>query len=224
MTRLEVKKNKNEEYLIFKGKSPLKTKMGNQISTYNLKSAKKIICEIKKNNLEKENNFFNFLFYSNDIDNKQRIIIEKNITKFTDTDLVFYRANSGSELESIQKKFWDPFIKYYEESFNIKLKVCNSIMPIKQIDSYYKKIKKILKSLNKYDITVLFFLVELTNSIVISFIVLNKNMSIDQIWKAISIEEKYNEKKWGIDQEANQKLLLKKKFFTDIINFKNIFK
>ena len=49
-------------------------------------------------------------------------------------------------------------------------------------------------------------------------------MSIDQIWKAISIEEKYNEKKWGIDQEANQKLLLKKKFFTDIINFKNIFK
>ena len=53
MTRLEVKKNKNEEYLIFKGKSPLKTKMGNQISTYNLKSAKKIICEIKKNNVEK---------------------------------------------------------------------------------------------------------------------------------------------------------------------------
>ena len=32
MTRLEVKKYNNEEYLIFKGKSPLKTKMGKEIT------------------------------------------------------------------------------------------------------------------------------------------------------------------------------------------------
>ena len=83
--------------------------------------------------------------------------------------------------------------------------------------------KKFIKTLDKYDITIFFFLVELSNSIVISFMVLNNNVPINKIWKAINLEEKFNEQKWGKDKEGYQKLLLKKNFFTDIIKFKDTF-
>ena len=77
--------------------------------------------------------------------------------------------------------------------------------------------------MNSYTLTAFYFLVTLTNSIIISLNVLFSNTNIDSAWKDSNLEYEYNQNLWGKDDEYTKNFLLKKSFFIDIINFISFF-
>ena len=77
--------------------------------------------------------------------------------------------------------------------------------------------------MNNYYLTAFYFLVETTNSIIIALNILYKKININLTWKDSNLEYEYNQNKWGMDKELNEKLLLKKIFFIEIINFIRFF-
>ena len=95
--------------------------------------------------------------YSFDLNIKQARIITESIIKYIDTDLVCYRANEGTELEKIQKKLWDPYIKFCEKHYQLNYKKIYTVMPYSQEASNKDKILKIIDSMDKYYLTAFFF-------------------------------------------------------------------
>ena len=119
----------------------------------------------------------------------------------------------------MQSKYWDPYIGFCERNFELKFKKNYTIMPLIQEISNTDKVLKVLDSMDKYTLTAFFFLVEVTNSIIISLNILYKSMSYNLVWRDCNLEDEYNQLKWGIDEEFKKKLLYKKNFFIDIIDY-----
>ena len=63
--------------------------------------------------------------------------------------------------------------------------------------------------MNNHILTAFYFLVTLTNSIIIPLNILFRNANIDLAWKDSNLEYEYNQKLWGKDDEYTKKFLLK---------------
>ena len=82
-----------------------------------------------------------------------------------------------------------------------------TIMPSTQEISNKDKIVKLLDNMDKYTLTAFFFLVEVTNSIIISLNILHKSVSNNLVWRDCNLEDEYNQLKWGTDEGLKKKLL-----------------
>ena len=225
MTRKLALKDIGENFFAYyKNNKQLKTTNDNIIKVAGLSFAKRILTKLEQEQRKKNSNFIKLFFYSFDLNIKQARIITESIIKYIDTDLVCYRANEGTELEKIQKKLWDPYIKFCEKHYQLNYKKIYTVMPYSQEASNKDKILKIIDSMDKYYLTAFFFLVEITNSIIISLNIIYENISTNIVWKACNLEDEYNQTKWGLDEDFNKKLLFKKTFFIDIIKFIKIIK
>lgn len=211
-------------FVYYRNNKKIKTTKGNVIKVRGLSFAKKILNKVEKEKNIKDSNFLKLFFFSSDLDLKQRFVIRKTIIKYLDTDLVCYRANKGTELEKMQSKHWDPYIFFCERNFKLIYKKNYTIMPLKQEISNKDKVVKLLDNMDKYTLTAFFFLVEFTNSIIISLNILYKSVSNNLVWRDCNLEDEYNQLKWGKDEDFQKKLLYKKKFFIDIIDYIKIIK
>ena len=219
-----IKEIEQNTFVYYRNNKLLKTAKGNAIKVLSLDFAQIILNKLEKQKNIKDSNFFKLFFFSSDLDVKQRRIIRKSIIKYLDTDLICYRSNKGTELEKMQTKYWDPYIVFCEKNFKLNYKKNYTIMPLKQDILNKHKIVKLLDNMDKYTLTAFFFLVEVTNSIIISLNVLYKSVSNNLVWRDCNLEEEYNQLKWGTDKDLKKKLLYKKNFFIDIIDYIKIIK
>ncbi len=130
--------------------------------------------------------------------------IVDTLLNYGHTDLVCYRATSPPELIKWQSKHWDPVITLLEKKLSIRMKTGEGIIPFEQnslaIDAFSKKIH----SFDNFLLCGFSELVPLLGSLVLSFSYLYGFGSKDHIWKLSRIDEEWQEKKWGIDPEAQR--------------------
>lgn len=218
---------KGKYYFFFKSNGVIKTNSNNKIKVADDIVAKQLskymsVCFKSKN---KEKSFFlKVLFFSFDLDKSSKSDIIDKILFFLSTDLICYRAKKNSELESIQKKLWDPLISFVEEKYKLTFNTTNGVIPIKHKAANKGKLSKILKKLNKQELISYYYITNISNSNIITLNFFANNINSKHAWKCLSLEEDYNLKKWGQDKEAKEKLLEKKSYFNEIINLYLLFK
>ena len=134
-------------FVYYRNNKKLKTTKGNVIKVLGMDFAQKILNKIEKEKTIKSSNFLKLLFFSSDLDVKQRYVIKKSIIKYLDTDLVCYRANKETELEKMQSKYWDPYIDFCERKFELNFKKNYTVMPLIQEISNTDKVVKLLDNM-----------------------------------------------------------------------------
>jgi len=218
---------KGKYYFFFKSNGVIKTYANNKIKVADVIVAKQLakymsVCFKSKN---KEKSFFlRVLFFSFDLDKSSKSDIIDKILFFLSTDLLCYRAKKNSELESMQKKLWDPLISFVEDKYKLIFNTTNGVVPITHKGTNKGRLCKILKKLNKLELTIYYYIINISNSNIIALNFLANNINSKHVWKCLSLEEDYNLKKWGQDKEANEKLLEKKSYFNEIIKLYLLFK
>ena len=126
-------------------------------------------------------------------------------------------------LKKLEAKRWDYYLDFCNKHLSLNFHINYSIILKKQKKEIHNKVFKTISNMNKYTLTAFYFLVTLTNSIIISLNVLFSNTNIDLAWKDSNLEYEYNQNLWGKDDEYTKNFLLKKSFFIDIINFISFF-
>ena len=212
----------NEYYLLYEDK-PFNTSKGNKILIPTVNSQIEFIKKINSEFLKKNSNFMQLLFFSNDIDDNKKKTISEGILNFIDTDTVCFRDKGKRELLELQKKRWDNYLYFCKKHFYLDFHINYSIFLKKQNIDIHSKVKKILNKMTNYHLTTFYFLVKTTNSIIISLNILFNNSEAGLAWKDSNLEYEYNKSVWGEDSESKKNFLLKKSFFTDIINFISLF-
>ena len=218
---------KKSNYYVFSvNESILKTNNNNDIKIDSQKKAAKLkaYLDLFVNKRNKGNFFFmKILFFNFDLNKKNRCFYEKKILEKLNTDLLCYRAEKGSELSELQKEMFDPLLIFVRKKFNLNFNTTNSIMPFSQDSVNITKLGKVLKNLKKTEFSTYFFISNFSNSNIIALNFLANNIKSDYIWDCISLDERYSFKKWGVDKEANNILLEKRKDFLEIIRFNLLF-
>ena len=223
MSKFFLKKASSNKYYLFYEEKPFITSKGNNILIPSIKSQKQFIKKINSEFLKKNSNFMQLLFFSNDIDDRKKKTISESILSFIDTDTVCFRDKGKPELLELQKKKWDNYLYFCNKHFYLDFHINYSIFLKKQKKDIYSKIKKIMNKMTNYYLTTFYFLVKTTNSIIISLNLLFNDTEANLAWKDSNLEYEYNKNVRGEDSESKKNFLLKKSFFTDIINFISIF-
>tara|TARA_B110000037_G_scaffold103828_1_gene120892 strand:+ start:313 stop:1020 length:708 start_codon:yes stop_codon:yes gene_type:complete len=130
--------------------------------------------------------------------------------EYAGTDLLCYRVEEPNELIDQQILYWDPYIKWAEEKFGIKLNVTNGIVPIEQpVETMHLLISK-MKNMSVLKLTVFHELVTISGSYILGLAAVEKAMPSENIWNAAILDENWQSSAWGEDQEQKKNLELKK--------------
>ena len=223
MSKFCLKKASNNKLYLFYEEKIFNTSKGNKILIPNIKSQAQFIKKINSEFFKKNSNFMQLLFFSNNIDDNKKKTISESILNFIDTDTVCFRDKGKPELLELQKKRWDNYLYFCKQYFYLDFHINHSIFLKRQKIDIHNKIKKILDKMTNYHLTTFYFLVKTTNSIIISLNILFNDIESGLAWKDCNLEYEYNNSVWGEDSESKKNFLLKKSFFTDIINFISFF-
>ena len=130
--------------------------------------------------------------------------------EYAGTDLLCYRVEEPNELIDQQILYWDPYIKWAEEKFSIKLNVTNGIVPIEQpVETMHLLISK-MKNMSTFKLTVFHELVTISGSYILSLAAVENAMPSENIWNAAILDENWQSSAWGEDQEQKKNLELKR--------------
>ena len=213
---------KNNYYCFYLGNKILKTPLNNKIHISVEKKALRLAkyLELCINSKNKEKKFFiEILNFSYDLNQENKDGFLKKMIDNLNTDLLCYRANKKCELEEIQKKIWDPLLFFVKQKYKLSFKIVNSVMPIEQDTKNIFKLKNILKSLDNHKFSAYYFISSFSNSNIIALNFIANNIKSNYVWDCLNLEDAYSLKKWGYDKEAQNKILEKKKYFDEIVNF-----
>lgn len=210
----------NKIYLTFNG-NKTKAKNKKNIIIPNAYIKKLILDELsEKNNHNIKISMINILLkYSGNTEDTKKFIIPE-LLKYLETDLLFYRVNSPVSLANKQKTIWDNALNEFNDIFNTIWKTTSNLNPIKQNLENIKIVEDYLVSLDNFILFIMFELIKISGSCILTILVVLNKIELEQLWQTIYVDELFNNE---IYQDVNKKNELKIKkdeiaFFMQLIN------
>ena len=205
---VQVKKKLKNSFEILLDKRILKTPMQKDLIFSNYKIAKETALEWDID--EKEINTENMVFYgliSTAIDkiNNDKVSYIENVLGFINTDLICYRADGPNELVDLQNSSWNPIISFIKKYIDVELKFFIGVMPSKQSLEIFNRLKTLINSFSDIEISALHRMTNLTGSIFISICILKGDVFKNEAFELSFLDELYQAKNWGIEQESLDK-------------------
>lgn len=205
---VQVKKKLKNSFEILLDKRILKTPMQKDLIFSNYKIAKETALEWDID--EKEINTENMVFYgliSTAIDkiSNDKVSYIENVLGFINTDLICYRADGPNELVDLQNSSWNPIISFIKKYIDVELKFFIGVMPSKQSLEIFNRLKTLINSFSDIEISALHRMTNLTGSIFISICILKGDVLKNEAFELSFLDELYQAKNWGIEQESLDK-------------------
>ena len=205
---VQVKKKLKNSFEILLDKRILKTPMQKDLIFSNYKIAKETALEWDID--EKEINTENMVFYgliSTAIDkiSNDKVSYIDNVLGFINTDLICYRADKPNELIDLQNSSWNPIISFIKKYIDVELKFFIGVMPSKQSLEIFNRLKTLINSFSDIEISALHRMTNLTGSIFISICILKGDVLKNEAFELSFLDELYQAKNWGVEQESLDK-------------------
>lgn len=205
---VQIKKKLKNSFEILLDKRILKTPMQKDLIFSNYKIAKETALEWDID--EKEINTENMVFYgliSTAIDkiSNDKVSYIENVLGFINTDLICYRADGPNELVDLQNSSWNPIISFIKKYIDVELKFFIGVMPSKQSLEIFNRLKTLINSFSDIEISALHRMTNLTGSIFISICILKGDVLKNEAFELSFLDELYQAKNWGIEQESLDK-------------------
>ena len=128
--------------------------------------------------------------------------IVSDLVGFGDTDLVCYRSDSPEDLVKLQNKHWDPILAWAKSELKIELNVTCGINYKPQDPIELQKLSKEISSYNIFILTGFYDLVTISGSLLIALAVYFKHLPLTEGFDISFLDEDWQRKKWGKDEES----------------------
>ncbi len=132
----------------------------------------------------------------------QHSAVADMLAEYGGSDLLCYRAENQPELAAEQEALWRPVLGWAEEVHSIRLVAQHGIMPIPQPAESLSIMLRLTHGLTPFGLTAFHELVTLSGSWVLGYAVLTGHMPASQAWEAACVDEVWQARKWGEDEEA----------------------
>ena len=199
---------------VFSNGKPLKTPQGSYLIFPNEKSVQKTIKQLKKDSLESP--LYRLMSFSIDL---QREAIEEELLTHFETDLICYFAPEPSDLAEQQAQHWRPLIAWAEELGITPIQTTQSTAPIEQPETAQKALKQHLQTHSNQKLVSAFVGGKITSSVLIGLALANGEISAEQAHKIAHIDEMYQQKRYGHDEELSKTLQFNKENLEQIEEF-----
>ena len=195
-----------EDYFKFyKNDSLIKVSDKNPLMAINSQHAELILKDLKKKEVKTDPfSVLGLSVFASSLDKKQVNEIISIILKDLDFDLLLFRFFDDKKLLKLMNQKYDPFIKNFNNKFNIKLTLIEDFKKNANCPSNKNLFKKFMLTLNNFHLTTFFKLSSISNSVILSYFFLMKKINVPEFFKLINLENKYQQNIWGYVEEQKK--------------------
>ena len=134
----------------------------------------------------------------------EKSIFVDELIKYLETDLLFYRVSSPSNLSVAQSEKWDKVIHIFDSIFQTSWNVSTNIMPLKQDSESIQKIKDYLISLDMLNLHILTYLLKITGSCIVTVLCNIKKLDATEAWETVNLEELWYNKIYNDNKKKEE--------------------
>ena len=126
----------------------------------------------------------------------------QGLARFAEADLACYRAEGPRELVERQEQAWDKLLAWGRRRYDVDFATTCGVVHVAQPDATVERLTHGVAALDAFHLAGLSPLVTIGGSLVAALAVLEKAITPDEAWAAVSIDERWQLEQWGVDSEA----------------------
>lgn len=141
------------------------------------------------------------------------------VARYAEADLACYRAEGPRALIARQEQHWDPLLGWARRRFDVDFATTSGLMHVAQPPATVERLAHAIATLDPFRLAGLSPLVTIGGSLVAALAVLEKAVSPEEAWDAVSVDERWQLEQWGADAEAEAVLENRRRDFFSAANF-----
>lgn len=139
-----------------------------------------------------------------DLATGDRAAFAETIAAYAQTDLLCYRDDRDAALQGEQAAAWNPLLAWAEARHGIEFALAQGVLPIDQPAATVAALREAVHALDPFRLAPLSPLVTIGGSLVAGLALVEDAFAADMLWGAVSLDELYQERRWGADSEAQK--------------------
>lgn len=136
---------------------------------------------------------------------QDRQAVISGVVAYGPTDLLCYRAAEPPDLVERQETAWQPLLEWAERSFGVELRVTAGIMPVDPAPDLQERLARHIGGLDDFALAGLATATATCGSLIVALALVSGRIGPDQAFEAAMLDELYQAKKWGEDEEASER-------------------
>jgi chaperone required for assembly of F1-ATPase len=128
------------------------------------------------------------------------------LARYAEADLACYRSSWPPELVERQADAWDALLGWARRRFDVDFATTSGLMHVPQPPATIEQLTHAVAALDSFRLAGLSPLVTIGGSLIAALAVLEKAITPEQAWEAVTIDERWQVEQWGSDTEAETAL------------------
>jgi len=128
------------------------------------------------------------------------------LAKYGEADLACYRSEWPPELVSRQEASWDELLAWGRRRYDVDFSTTTGLLHVPQAQATIDRLGQAVAELDAFHLAGLSPLASNGGSLIAALAILEKAMSVEAAWDAVSIDERWQLEQWGGDSEAETAL------------------
>lgn len=141
------------------------------------------------------------------------------LARYAEADLACYRAEGPRPLAERQEESWNALLAWGRRRYDVDFATTCGIVHVAQPDATVARLAHAIGTLDPFSLAGLSPLVTIGGSLVAALAVIEKAMTPEAAWDAVSIDERWQIEQWGADQEAEAALENRRRDFMAAARF-----
>jgi chaperone required for assembly of F1-ATPase len=143
----------------------------------------------------------------------------EGLARYAEADLACYRAEGPRALTERQAQEWDKLLGWARRRYDVDFATTSGLMHVAQPAATVERLAHAVEALDSFRLAGLSPLVTIGGSLVAALAVLEKQVSPEDAWDAVSIDERWQIEQWGADAEAQAALEHRRRDFLAAARF-----
>jgi chaperone required for assembly of F1-ATPase len=132
--------------------------------------------------------------------------VADDIAQYGVSDLVVYRAGEPERLVAEQAAAWDPILAWAHDALGARFLLSEGVTFVTQPDTTVSAVKaRIGEETSPFRLAALHVMTTLTGSALIALAHAAGRLTVEEAWAAAHVDERFQERVWGEDEEALQR-------------------
>lgn len=133
----------------------------------------------------------------------QENILRDELMRYGGNDVICYRAATDTgDIHAHQKEHWDSWCQWAETELGVGLVLTEGLMPVNQPDNVQHALAELVSGIDGWQLGCGYRAVTLGGSFVLGYAFLQRKLSANSLFDLCFLDELYQNKKWGLDEEA----------------------
>ncbi|EGN95452.1 hypothetical protein SERLA73DRAFT_186464 [Serpula lacrymans var. lacrymans S7.3] len=136
-------------------------------------------------------------------DDKTRSEVRAALLTYLDTDTICFHADDPPPVVELQEKYWLPLLDWVRSTFEVEIKVFDSVLFHSQSDETKRKFDDVLANLNPWELAAMERVTYTSKSFLIALALVKKHLTVEEAALAAQVEVASQIQRWGEVEDSH---------------------